>query len=54
MSPVVNKDDDTDESYSWADVVKTPSGQSRYRNVPQFVDPSKTLVSDTLQDDGVS
>jgi hypothetical protein len=42
--PVPKKDGGADESLSWVDVVKVPSG---FRNVPQYVDPHKRLVTET-------
>jgi len=51
MPPVVKKVGDTDESYSWADTVKTDPDQPRYRNGDQYVDPHKCLVPETLEED---
>jgi hypothetical protein len=44
MPPVPKTVGGTDESLSWVDVVKTPSG---FRNGPQYVDPHKLLVAET-------
>ena len=49
MPPVAKKVGDTDESYSWVDAVKAPSGVSRYKNGPQNIDPRKVLVAETQE-----
>ena len=51
MVPVVKKVGDTDESYSWADAVKDPSGHSPYRNGPQYVDPRNVVVPVTQKEE---